>query len=237
MEGEVENYEVIITDVTRYGQTLYCVAGWDRNAGRMFRPEPPNSDPNTEASRFWSADYVGKDKVFWVGNVVRMSASRPPPTFPFPHATEDRVITPGSAFTVLNKLECPQIVQALAPGISPSLPVVFGGGLIQASSGTAYVPAGHIGSSLGAVEKTPSDVEVFENNKSKLRATIQDGGEEYDLGITADALITRWKASGLRALAADLKESKKVHIRVGLSRPFPVIPDKCFVQMNGLYFL
>ena len=81
-------HELIITDVTNYGATLFCVAGWDRLSNQMIRPEPPNSNANWAASRFWDAGYVGAGKVFAVGNIVKLSASPPPENFPFCRSAE-----------------------------------------------------------------------------------------------------------------------------------------------------
>jgi hypothetical protein len=49
--AELANYEIIVTDVTRYG-SLYCIAGWDFRNSVMIRPEPSTANAVAEASRF-----------------------------------------------------------------------------------------------------------------------------------------------------------------------------------------
>lgn len=233
-------YEIIVTDVTCYG-SLFCVAGWDRVAGGMIRPEPPGASVVSEASRFWDGHFAGSGRLFAVGNIVRFDASPPHANFPFPHATEDRLVDLSTPMTVLEQLTLPQTAQAVVGGISPTLEAAFDGGLFRAPSSKAYVPIGHNGRSLGAIEITPNrlsiHVDSYNPDKPKLRAHVTIGQTAYDLSLTAASARTRWKVDGLEALRADVQASERVHVRVGLSRPFPAMPDHCYSQVNGLYFL
>jgi len=88
------SYEIVVTDVTCYGN-LYCVAGWDPGRGHMVRPEPPGANA-AEASKFWDEERAGVGRIFSAGNVVRFAAMPPPSNFPFPHATEDRILVKES---------------------------------------------------------------------------------------------------------------------------------------------
>jgi hypothetical protein len=229
-----------VTDVTCYG-ALYCVAGWDRHAGGMIRPEPPGANMASEPSKFWDARFAGSARTFSVGNVVRVEASPPPPGFPFPHATEDRIVSAGTQIQVLGVLDLPGTVAAVAAGVSPTLAAAFDGALVRAGSGKAYVPAGHNGRSLGAVDIAAAQIGFFEDSyqggNPKLRARLTMGGVVYDLSVPADAARTRWKTGGLAALQADVQAGRRLHIRVGLSRPFPAMPNQCYAQINGIYFL
>lgn len=233
-------YEIIVTDVTCYGN-LYCVAGWDCRAAAMVRPEPSGANPAVESSRFWDGRFAGPGKLFSVGNVVQFDAAAPPANFPFPHATEDKILMAGTPTAILHQLQLPQVVQAVAGGVSPSLSAAFDGALVRAASEKAYVPSGHVGRSLGAVEVAPGRITLYEDTfnpaKPKLRALINERNARYDLSITADAARSRWKTGGLAALQADLQASGRVHLRLGLSRPFPAMPNQCYAQVNGLYFL
>lgn len=232
-------YEIIITDVTCYG-TLYCVAGWDRNEGRMIRPEPATSKAGVEASRFWDAQHSGPGKVFAVGNVVSLEANPAPRNFPFPHATEDRLVIAGRPLKILDQISLSDVAKQVAAGVAGSILTSFGGALVRANSGKAYVPAGNVGGSLDAIEKSPNQITLFENetnSKVQLRALIKDKGTSYDFSITADEAKTLWKKKGLKALKSNLDNSNRVHVRLGLSRPLQAMPDKCYAQINGLYFL
>jgi hypothetical protein len=88
---------------------------------------------------------------------------------------------------------------------------------------------------------SPGQIDFFEDtyqgNKPKLRADLTIAAVDYDLSVPADAARTRWKAAGLAGLQADLEASRRVHLRVGLSRPFPAMPNQCYAQINWIYFL
>jgi hypothetical protein len=232
-------YTLIITDVTRYGD-LFCVAGWDLDNGGMIRPEPPTANAIAEASRFWTGQHAGPGKFFAVGNRVRFNATLPPVNFPFPHATEDRIFAQGNS-VVLGQMTAAQIAQSVAPGVSPSLDDAFGGELHRANSGKAHVAAGTQTCSLDAIEIDPGSISFYEDNpapgKRRLRVLIDQDGVEYDLSVPADAARTRFLAGGVAALEAHAQASQVIHVRLGLCRPFAAMPNSCYAQVNGLYFL
>jgi len=232
------NYEVIVTDVTTYG-ALYCVAGWDTQRNVMVRPEPPGANVANEPSRFWDSQWAGPGKFFDVGNLVQFEAASPPGNFPFPHATEDRIWIKALNPTPVRTLDAAQLNAAVP--VSQGINGAFGGGLVHAPSGKAYVPKDFAGPSLGAIRAPAAQLRLFENsydpNRPKLRAILTEGGARYDLAVTADAARTRWLNAGLNALQADIRACNQIHVRVGLSRPFPGRPDECYAQINGLYLL
>lgn len=232
------DYEVVITDVTNYGDR-YCIAGWDLNRHTMVRPEPPGANAADEPSRFWDGQWAGPGKFFDVGNVVKFEANLPPPNFAFPHATEDRVWVRAIENAPLRTLTAAQLVDAV--GVSIGLGAAFVGGLVRAPSGKAYVPRDFAGPSLGAITVPVGRLNLFENAydpaKPKLRAHLTEGGLRYDLALTSDAARARWLAAGLKALRADIGACEHIHVRLGLSRPFRGRPDECYAQINGLYLL
>jgi hypothetical protein len=236
----VTNYEIVVTDVTCYG-SLFCVAGWDRLSDRMIRPEPPGATAKIESSRFWDGQTAGPGKTLSVGNVVRLVAGPALPDFLFPHATEDRIVDLKTPMVVLTQLTPPQVAEAVATGVSATLNAAFDGALVRPASRKAYVPTGHQGRSLGAIEIAPTEITFFENtfdaNKPKLRARVTSDGNVFDLSVPADTARTRWKAAGLAGLKADAQASNRIHVRVGLSRPFSAKPNDCYSQVNGVLFL
>jgi hypothetical protein len=233
-------HEIIVTDVTCYGN-LYCVAGWDVEQARMIRPEPATANVNAEASRFWSGQSAGAGTFFAVGNRVRFDASPPPQNFPFPHATEDRIYVHGPASVVVGQLNLGQVADLVADGVSDDITEAFGGQLIRAHSGKAYVAAGTVSNSLDAIEILPGGLAFYEDNpspgKRRLRALIDQSGVEYDLSVPADAARARFLAGGVAALEAGAAASSRIHVRLGLCRPFAAMPHACYAQVNGLYFL
>lgn len=147
----------------------------------------------------------------------------------------------GHHFTLVTTLTLADVVQHTRAGLSASLQDVFGGNLVRAWSTKAYVAADLKISSLGAVEVSPGDVSLHETISDKgvrkLRAIVTDGQITYDLAVTADAVLRDWQRSGLRAVRAQLARSRKLHLRIGLSRPFSGRPDECYAQINGIYCL
>lgn len=233
-------YRIGITDVTRYG-ALYCVAGWDIDDNMMIRPEPSSADPKFEASRFWDAQYAGPGKIFDVGNVVQFEAPLPPEAFRYPHATEDRVLKAGTEPSLVEKLNLKRLTEAVEESVSSSMQEIFDNQLVRATSGKAYVPADAQTRSLGAIEIEPSQIRFYEdvagNGKRRLRAIINQENGGYDLSVPADAARARFLADGIDALQAEAKASASIHVRIGLCRPFPDMPDACYAQVNGLIFL
>lgn len=234
----MSRFEIIVTDVTNYGSALYCVAGWEIAAGRMIRPEPANSDPRIESSRFWDRTVVGPNSPFWPGHVVRFEATDPPGSFAFPHATEDRIVTSGVEWIGTDQSP----LNALGPSVSANLPAAYDGGLVRAASTKAYVPANYRGRSLGAIELQPNFVQMRTDEnpfsgKRTLRATVTSGGVSYDLSVTSSDARTLWQQAGAQAIQDRVAASRLVHLRVGLSRPFAARPNECYSQVNGLIFV
>jgi hypothetical protein len=98
-------------------------------------------------------------------------------------------------------LDLPGTAATVAAGVSPTLAAAFDGALVRAGSGKAYVPAGHRGRSLAAVDIAAAQIEFFEDayqgGNPKLRARLTIGGVVYDLSVPADAARTRWKTAAV----------------------------------------
>lgn len=234
------NYKILVTDVTEFGE-LFCVAGWDLLSGRMVRPEPPGTSANAVAGRFWTAEHVGADKVFSVGNVVTCQGVNAPKGFSYPHATEDVVLDAGSMINVVSRETLAATAGMVAGSVSQTLAAVYDGGLARRANGKAYVSKDHNGRSLGAIEIASDALQFHENrykpDKPKLRSWVTVGGISYDIPVTAVAAHQRWRKDGLAALTADAANAGRIHLRMGLARPWSAQPDECFVQINGILFL
>ena len=101
--------------------------------------------------------------------------------------------------------------------------------------------AGERTSSLDAIEIAPRSISFYELNpsagKRQLRARIDEYGVQYDLSVPADAAKSRFLVGGVAALQGDARASNRIHVRLGLCRPFAAMPNSCYAQVNGLYFL
>jgi hypothetical protein len=134
-------FRILVTDVTRYG-TLYCVAGWDLERGSMVRPEPNSANQHDESSRFWNAEVAGPGRALDARNVVTFEAEMPPATFPYPHASEDRIVVKGGTMHPSGAATIGEMRQAVSGGISGSVRAAFDGGLQRWNNGKASVPEG-----------------------------------------------------------------------------------------------
>lgn len=231
---------MITTDVTSFGDELYCVAGWDVERRTMVRPEPPGTVASSGAARFWNSDYVGPGKVFQVGSPVTFEGNQAPAGFPYPHATEDVILRPESQIKSDRKVSLAETAALAAGSVSASVTQVYDGGARTTSSGLLYVASGHIGRSLGAMEIKGGVVfheKRFPQKPTKLRVRLALGHQTYDLPVTSTAVSALWRAEGLDALQKKADRSNRIHIRLGLARPFAARPAECFAQVNGLYLL
>lgn len=229
-------YKVLVTDITQYG-SLYCVAGWDIDHGGMVRPEPATSSLQVEASRFWTAELAGPGRIFSERNVVLIEADAPPAVFPFPHATEDRIVRGGSMLEVVGTMTVQESLQVLAAGTSRRVPDAFDGGLVRRGNGKGSVAEGHRGRSLGAIDVPVSNLILFEEtdgNKAKLRAWLDDESQQYNFSVTSDELRTLWREVGCETLQAQIRlHHRRLHVRLGLARAFA--DQGCMGQINGVF--
>jgi hypothetical protein len=217
--------ELLITDVTEMGQGTYCVAGWDAAAGRMVRPLPGGSN--------WPAALLGQHGIV-AGRMIRF-APRGAPNGIFPHRTEDTPIDQAS-IAALDGLFSDWLGVA-APEVTADLCTGFGGQLNWnkewdgVKQGVHTLPGVQC-SSLVAV-RVPKANLSFEEPFSKLKATLYDGSDSYQLTVSNKVLKEAWRAGGVTAVTNALPAREEFHIRVGLARPFQN-PPKCYAMLNGV---
>ena len=220
-------YQVIITDVTDYG-TQHCVAGWDIPGQRIIRPEPAPAS-------FWQPDFVGAERPFWPGNVVEFEAATPQKQT-YPHATED-VVVDIKTIRKVDAVALADLPGRVANSVAPSLQAIFGDSL-QISGSTAYVLADTNCSSLGAVEIARDAIQIFEDTryqKRRLRGMVRVGAANLKMSITGSILRRIFLSEGLAGISAIFPAGGQIHMRIGLARPFDERPNKCYVQINGIY--
>lgn len=219
--------EIVITDVTMYGK-LRCVAGYDATARVMVRPEP-------EPQGFWNAVYCGEHSVFHPGRVVEFDGFKP--DTPFPHRTEDIVV--AGQPTPTGVLSAKAFRTVLAQAADVSVDRVFAERLVFEGS-KAYVPAGSECGSLAGLILPVDQVTLFVNEyngKRRLRVRLPLRGRPVDLSVTAKDFRQIFERQGLDGANALVADSRRIHVRLGLARPWPDYPDRCYLQTNGLYGL
>ena len=219
-------FRIVVTDVTLVGPKR-CVAGFDPVGGRMVRPEQAHKE-------FWPAYMCGENTVFHPGHVVDFGGAQP--AGEFPHRTEDIVVTgqPRRA----GKLSSTEFGTVLRKSLSLSPEAVFGRNLVVDRS-KAYVPLNAPCGSLAALEVMSKQV-VFHQAASfggrvKPRAYLPVGGKILDLSITAKSVKQPFQSQGLPAAIAGFSGAERLHIRLGLARPLNDFPDRCYLQINGIY--
>jgi hypothetical protein len=217
--------ELLITDVTEMGGGNYCVAGWDITANRMVRPLPGGSN--------WPAALLGQHGIV-AGKLIRVEP-RGTSNGIFPHRTEDTPIDPAS-IKASNEVFSDWL-GASAPQVAADLKRGFGGHLQWnkvwngVKEGVHTLPRVQC-SSLVAV-RVPKANLSFAESFGKLKATLDDGSDSYQLTVSSKVLKEAWRNGGLAAVNNALPAREEFHIRVGLARPFQN-PPKCYAMLNGV---
>jgi hypothetical protein len=153
----------------------------------------------------------------------------------FPHRTEDTPIDPAS-IKASNEVFSDWL-GASAPQVAADLKRGFGGHLQWnkvwngVKEGVHTLPRVQC-SSLVAV-RVPKANLSFAESFGKLKATLDDGSDSYQLTVSSKLLKEAWRAGGLAAVNDAPPARDEFHIRVGLARPFQN-PPKCYAMLNGV---
>jgi hypothetical protein len=217
--------DVLITDVTEMGGGNYCVAGWDIGAKRMVRPLPNGGN--------WSATLLGQHGIV-AGKLIRVNPQGASNGI-FPHRNEDTPVDPSSIKTS-NKVFSDWLGTS-APAVATDLASGFGGHLRWNSEWNGVKQGVHVlpdvqCNSLVAVRVPKSNL-VFSEAFGKLKATLDDGSDSYQLTVSSKVLKEAWRSGGVQAVDHALPTRQVLHVRVGLARPFQN-PPKCFAMLNGV---
>ncbi len=226
---------VVITDLTQMRGTRVCLAGYLAD-GTCVRPEPQDG----ELTQDWL--YSDRRLVVRPFAVVELdlqyAISKPP-------HTEDWVIDEGYRNDGA-VLDLEQQIDELEGIEDPSVAVIFGAP-IQTGPGW-YIPAGQGNRSLGTI--SPQRVwEVHlvqrESGRWDYRLAFTDrSGHRYSLAVTDLAfrrfLDYRTAHDGLSVEEASehltrVLQQSRVFLRIGLARPWEQFPDRCYLQITGVY--
>lgn len=226
--------EIVLTDVTRMREGRICIAGVD-DEGRCVRPVVPDGN-------LWEAFLTSVPGVT-VRPFSQLSLafleSKPDP----PH-TEDRLFNPWTMQFVrqLSRSEAAALLQGI---LDPSVADIFGAS-VHHDEGW-YVMHGEGARSLGTI--TPSkvnDVLVFAEDDGRIRVRIafeDAAGVAYRLSVT-DLSLLRWcreqcaKDGNPSLVAQRLWRSLQKpgrFLRIGLARHWDKHPDRCYLQITGVY--
>ncbi len=219
------NMDLLITDVTEMDGGHYCIAGWDAAAKRMVRPLPNGKN--------WAAAMVVQYGIVpgTLISVTRRGASNGI----FPHQSED---TPIDATSIkAEKGVFSDWLGDSAPQVAADLNAGFGGHLQWNSvwqgvrQGVHILPRVKCGS-LVAIRVPKSNLS-FAEPFGKLKATVNDGADSYQLTVSSKVLKEARRTGGLAAVRNALPKRETFHVRIGLARPFQN-PPKCYAMLNGV---
>jgi hypothetical protein len=217
--------DILITDVTEMGQDNYCVAGWDTDGKRMVRPLPNGGN--------WTASLVTQHGID-AGTMISVEP-RGKANGNYPHLTEDTRIDLASIKP--SKGVFSDRLGESAPQVAASISAGFGGYLQwnkewKGVKEGVYALPGARCSSLVAV-RVPNANLAFSEAFGKLKATLNDGSDSYQLTVSSKVLKEAWRAGGLMAVNNALPTTEGFHVRVGLARPFGN-PLRCYAMLNGV---
>jgi hypothetical protein len=104
----------------------------------------------------------------------------------------------------------------------------------------AYAPAGADCGSLAGLEIPGASLKLAEHRfegSAKPEAWLQLGGQTLHLSVAAKNLKQAYIKDGLDAARAMLAGADRLHVRLGLARPWQEHPDQCYLQVNGIHRL
>lgn len=191
----------------------------------MVRPLPNGGN--------WPSTLIARQGIV-PGRLVRVEPSGKP-TGAFPHLTEDAPIDAASIKASTQLFS--NWLGAHAPAVAADLASGFGGHLQWngewngVKQGVHVQPGTQCGSLIGL--RLARSSLVFSELFNKLKVTIDEGSDAYQLAVSSAILKQAWRGGGLQAVPQALPTRTDVHVRVGLARPFQN-PPKCYAMLNGV---
>jgi hypothetical protein len=226
------NTDLVITDLTRMFQGRVCIAGYDKDHHCIRPTLPPPGIPESSLSK------QGRPIIFPFA-LVDFDLLRPTPQPP--HTEDYRFVAESPRFIrqIHNREEI------LSWSLFESVESIFEQ-QVHTDFGF-YVMDCQGPRSVGTVQPRFITEAIYEPGPEgswDYRLIFADGqGEFYRLKITdltwhyyCDSL--RGEANDPTRIASTLTttlKSSKVYLRIGLSRGWKKFPDRCYLQINGIY--
>jgi hypothetical protein len=228
--------QVTITDLTRMSGSRVCLAGYTLD---QICVRPVLRFGGLEESWLYQNGRI----MIRPFAVIRFNANTEESIQNPPHC-EDRIIS--LLYHKVGQLDERQKQELLGEIVDEGVTQIFGAE-IQSDMGY-YIRAGEGTRSLGTVcaEITQVSYGPTEDGKWDYRIQFTDQmGDAYRLKVTDLALRMFFDYQrdhnnlSLAAIASGFRSAinqAKVYLRIGLARPWkPVHPDKCFLQVTGIY--
>lgn len=225
----VAEREVLITEVTRMGDGIVCVAGIDVATDRVVRPL------QGDGSNWEEGEWV-QSGLIAIGNVLLLRPVASSPKAALPHGHED---TRVDHVTVARKASPAELYDACRRTADPSLESIVGDTLVEGK----YIKEGTDCRSLGCLMMDGSDLR-FSGKFGKVQVSWRDEmGVWHNLKLTdlATSQAADTEAEAKRLEAAAMFADGAVALRIGLARAWvgpngDWNPKRCTLQLNGLVF-
>jgi len=232
---------MIVTDVTRMEGARVCVGGYLDDGGAV-RPMVGRSAPD---EAWLQRAQGGPVSPF---SVVSLHISGRPKGSHAPH-TEDR-LTPQQGQRVQRLLTEQERIELLERTCSSSVRAIFDAELHAEPAGSwgRYVLQGQGKRSLGTIRAAAIEDVIYrhysERGRWDFRSRFHDAvGEVYQLAVVDLAFrkqLDLLRACGMapEAAAAAMRDGlreQQVYLRVGLARGWDKHPDRCYLQLTGVY--
>lgn len=227
---------MLVTDLTRMQPPWVCVAGYLRDY-TLVRPKLLNERGLTENFLF-----QGDTLIIKPFSVVELDFLRQDPR---PPHTEDWYINPGYKALVQERLPENRVIAFLNKILDPDVASIFGTEIHRDPG--YYVMAGTGNRSLGTIQPQEILAVLYtpkEDGKWDYRLYfIDQSGSYYRLAITD--LNFRYYCDYLRKQGQRPEEISRnlmrqwkeaiVFLRIGLARGWGEFPDRCYLQVTGIY--
>ena len=236
--------EMIVTDVTRMGAPRVCVAGFFSDDGTPVRPVAPYKSPNEITEEFlWKNDVL----IVRPFSEVRLSFTRPVSE---PPHTEDWEIDARVGPELVRFLSPEERRLFLQGHLDPGVDSIFGAPVQE----DRYICKGEGERSLGTilaegVSEVTYGQKRYEEEEAKWEYRIRftdESGREFGPAVTdltfraaCDHLRDRkgWEPGEVSEWLTGFLSSEKrdVYLRIGLARGWKKHPDRCYLQVTGVY--
>jgi hypothetical protein len=235
---------MIVTDVTRMAAPRVCVAGFFSDNGVAVRPVMPyKSGKDLTAEFLWKGDLL----IVRPFAEVRLSFARP---ISEPPHTEDWEIDTRPGLELVRILSPEEKQSFLQDHLDPSVESIFGAPIQE----DRYICKGEGVRSLGTVLASRVSEVTYgqkryegEEAKWEYRIRFTDGSRrEFSPAVTdltfraaCDYLRDRkgWDLGRISEWMTEFLGSagREVYLRIGLARGWEKHPDRCYLQVTGVY--
>lgn len=233
--------QMVVTDITRMEGARVCVGGYLED-GAVVRPVAGRAGPD---ERWLRSARGGPIAPF---SVVDVRIGRAPKRLTAPH-TEDRAI-PADGHRVVRVLSGEERRALLDRSLSPAVRAIFGAEVHADANGQwgRYVRAGGGQRSLGTIQAVRVRALRYQHYPERGRwdyrlRFVDTSGEEFQLAVVDLDFRRRLDALRDGGISPDrvatttltALQAQTVYLRIGLARGWEKHPDRCYLQITGVY--